>query len=309
MSSPEESSEYRCGFAAIAGRPNAGKSTLLNRLVGEKIAIVASRPQTTRTQIQGVLTLDHAQIIFVDTPGIHRSDTYFNRRMMMAVREALDAPDVRLFVADVSRGLDQGEEQALDTLRRAQAQMPKPSILVLNKIDLIEDKRTLLPLIEKYQAVHPFEEFVPVSARHGDGTEQLLRAILKYLPKGPAMFPPDYLTDQPERYIAAEMIRERILALTRQEVPHAVAVRVDGWEDKPALTRIRASITVERPGQKAIVIGSKGASLKRIGTESRQHIEAFLGRKVFLELFVNVKPGWRTNEGFVNELDWRTNLQ
>jgi GTP-binding protein Era len=298
--------EHVCGFAAIAGRPNAGKSTLLNALVGEKVAIVASRPQTTRTQIQGVLTEPAGQIVFVDTPGIHRSDSYFNRRMMTAVREALDSPDVRLYVADASRAPDAEEWQALDALRRAQSSEPKPSILVANKIDLLDDKRLLLPTIEAFQKQHAFDEFVPVSALKRDGLEELKATIRKHLPAGPALFPADYLTDQPERYLAAEMIREQILKLTHDEIPHSVAVKVEQWESKPNLTRVEATVTVERPGQKAIVIGAKGQMLKRIGTAARQQIEALVGTKVFLQLFVNVKENWRTNEAFVNELDWRT---
>lgn len=295
-----------CGFAAIVGRPNAGKSTLLNALVGEKVAIVADKPQTTRTSIQGVLTLPEGQIVFVDTPGIHRSDSYFNRRMMSSVREALDAPDVRVYIVDASREPDEEEWQALDALKRAHRTMERPSILVLNKIDLVDDKRALLPLIEKFKEQHEFDEYLPISASKGEGLESVKEAILKHLPEGEPLFPADYLTDQPERYIAAEMIREQILNETRDEVPHAVAVKVDKWEEKAALTRITAVITVEREGQKAIVIGAKGQTLKRIGTNARLEIEPFLGRKVFLELFVKVKPKWRTDEGFVNELDWRS---
>lgn len=298
--------EHCCGFAAIAGRPNAGKSTLLNALVGEKVAIVAARPQTTRTRIQGVLTEPDAQMVFVDTPGIHRSDSYFNRRMMTAVREALDSPDVRLYVVDVSRAPGEEEWQALDTLRRAHAAEPKPSILVMNKIDLLDDKRQLLPVIDAFRQRHPFDEFLPVSALRGEGLDDLKAAIRKYLPAGPPLFPEDYLTDQPERYLAAEMIREQILKHTHDEIPHSVAVKVEQWESQPRLTRVHATITVERPGQKAIVIGAGGQMLKRIGAAARQEIESLTGTKVFLQLFVNVKPNWRTNEAFVNELDWRT---
>jgi GTP-binding protein Era len=297
--------EHVCGFAAIAGRPNAGKSTLLNALIGEKVAIVAARPQTTRTQLQGVLTEPEGQIIFVDTPGIHRSDSYFNRRMMTAVREALDAPDVRLYVTDASRAPGVEEWQALDALRRAHSTAPKPSILVVNKIDLVEDKRLLLPVIDAFQQQHSFDEFVPASAVRGDGLDDLKTTIRKHLPAGPALFPPDYLTDQPERYLAAEMIREQILQHTHDEIPHSVAVKVEDWESKPSLTRISAAIIVERAGQKAILIGAKGQMLKRIGTAARQQIEAMTGTKVFLQLFVHVKENWRTNEAFVNELDWR----
>ena len=298
---------YRCGTVAIAGLPNAGKSTLLNALVGEKVAIVAPKPQTTRTAIQGVRTLPEAQIIFIDTPGIHRSDTYLQRRMMGSVRQALDSPDLRLYVTDVTRPLDETEWEALDTLRRAHRDQPRPSILVLNKIDRLDDKRQLLPRMNEFSARHPFEELVPVSALQADGLDELLAAVVRHLPVGEAIFPPDYLTDQPERYLAAEMIREQILLLSREEVPHATAVRVEQWEEKPQLTRIAATIIVERPGQKAILIGQRGQMLKKIGSQARAELEAFFGRKVFLELFVTVKEKWRTNEAFVNQLDWRIN--
>jgi GTP-binding protein Era len=298
--------KFRCGFVAIAGLPNAGKSTLVNALVGEKVAIVANKPQTTRGMVQGVVTTPEAQAIFVDTPGIHRSDSYFNRRMMTAVRQALDGPDIRVYVGDARREPSTEEIQALDTFRRAHRDLPKPSILALNKIDLVDDKRELLPVIARYQEQHPFDEIVPVSALKNSGLDDLMRTVIAALPVGEAIFPPDYLTDQPERYLAAEMIREQILARTRQEVPHAVAVKVEDWEEKPHLTRIAATISVERDGQKAILIGAKGQTLKAIGTAARQEIEAFLGRKVFLELFVQVRPDWRTDEAFVNELDWRS---
>lgn len=297
----------RCGFVAIAGRPNAGKSTLLNALIGEKVAIVADKPQTTRTTVQGVLTLPEGQIIFVDTPGIHRSDSYFNRRMMSSVREALDAPDVRVYIFDASTEPGDEDWQALDSLKRAHRMIERPSLLVLNKIDLVDDKRLILPLIEKFKQQHEFDDYFPVSASEGEGLEGLRNAIVERLPEGPALFPPDYLTDQPERYLAAEMIREQILNVTHDEVPHAVAVNIEKWEEKPKLTHILATITVEREGQKAIVIGAKGQTLKRIGTNARLEIEPFLDRKVFLELFVKVKPKWRTDEAFVNQLDWRTN--
>ena len=247
-------------------------------------------------------------MVFIDTPGIHRSDTYFNRRMMTAVREALDAPDVRLYVADGSRDPDDREWEALSTLVRAHSAHPAPSILVLNKIDRVDDKRALLPRLEKFQAQHGFTESVPVSALRRQGLAELSRAILHHLPQREAILPADYLTDQPERYLAAEMIREQILKEMLQEIPHAVAVKIEEWKDEPHLTRIAANIIVEREGQKGIIIGAKGAMLKRIGTAARGSIEGFLGRKVFLQLFVNVKPRWRETEAFVNELDWPSSV-
>lgn len=297
---------YRSGFVAIAGRPNAGKSTLLNAMVGEKLAIVTSKPQTTRSSVQGVVTTPEAQIVFIDTPGIHRSDNYYNKRMMETIRTAIDAPDVRLFVHDASAKPGAADWEALDTLRRAAKDAPAPAFLVLNKIDQVKDKRNLLPLMDEFRTQWEFDEFVPVSASKGKGLEELKKLIVARLPEAAAIFPEDYLTDQPQRFLAAEMIREKILATTHDEVPHSIAVLIDTWEEKPALTRILATIYVERPGQKGIVIGAGGAMLKQIGTAARHDIEKFLGRKVFLEMFVKVRPKWRESAEFVNGLDWRS---
>lgn len=290
------------GFVSVIGRPNAGKSTLVNELVGSKIAIVADKPQTTRVAVQGVWNSPGAQVVFLDTPGIHRSDTLFNRRMMQEVRSALEERDLLLYLADATRGVGEEDAMAIDMVRKAST----PSFLVLTKIDLISDKRLLLPKIEKYREQFSFEEYIPVSAKTGEGLDVLTTEVVKRLPEGPAYFPPEQLTDQPERFLAAELIREKILLETKQEVPHSIAVVIDTWEDKRALTSIGATIYVERPGQKAIVIGSKGAALKQIGTMARQDIEAMLGRKVFLELFVKVREHWRESPEFLTQLDWRT---
>jgi GTPase len=293
---------FRSGFVSIIGRPNAGKSTLLNMLVGQKVAIVADKPQTTRVSIQGVLTLPDAQIVFLDTPGIHRADTPLNKRMMEAVRAALEQRDLLLFVADAT--LPFGEED-----RRALALAGKtntPAMLLLNKIDLLKDKSRLLALIEQYKSAHEFAEYVPISAAKGDGLEELKKLIVGRLPEGPPYFPPDHITDQPERFLAAELIREKVLLATRQEVPHSVAVMVDRWEETPRITRVYATIRVERPGQKAIVVGSQGAILKRIGTLARQEMERLLGMRIYLDLHVRVEPGWRSRPAFLNALDWRT---
>ncbi len=292
------------GFVSLLGRPNAGKSTLLNAMVGAKLAIVADKPQTTRTTIQGVLTLEDAQIVFVDTPGIHRSNSTFNRRMMETVRSALDGRDVLVFVADASLPFTEADAQAIDLVRKSET----PCILVLNKIDRLANKFRLLPLIERYKVAYDFAEYLPVSAKTGEGLKELKKTIAGRLPEGPAYFPADYITDQPERFLAGEMIREKILAETRQEVPHSVAVLIDQWEDTPRLLRILATIYVEKEGQKGIIIGARGAMLKRVGTLARQDMESFFGRKVHLELFVKVKPGWRENPGFLNEIDWRSML-
>src|SRR5579875_94450 len=299
---------FRSGFVSIIGRPNAGKSTLLNALVGQKVAIVADKPQTTRVSIQGVLTLppaersDGAQIVFLDTPGIHRADTPLNKRMMEAVRAALEERDLLLFVADATLPFGEDDRRALALAVKTKT----PAMLLLNKIDLLKDKSRLLGLIEQYKAAHDFAEYVPISAAKGDGLEELKELIVQRLPEGPAYFPPDHITDQPERFLAADLIREKVLLATRQEVPHSVAVMVDRWEETPRVTRVYATIRVERPGQKAIVIGSGGAMLKRIGSLARREMEGLLGTRVYLDLHVRVEPGWRTRPAFLDALDWRT---
>src|SRR6476620_5671454 len=281
--------DFVSGFVSIIGRPNAGKSTLLNALAGTKVAIVADKPQTTRTAVQGVWNAPGAQVVFLDTPGIHRSDTLFNRRMMQEVRAALEERDLLLYLADATRGVGEEDAMAIDMIRKAST----PSFLVLTKIDAISDKRLLLPRIEQYREKYPFDAYIPISAMTGGGLDVLTAEVVKRMPQGPPYFPPEQVTDQPERFLAAEMIREKILLETKQEVPHSVAVLIDNWEEGKKLTRISATIFVERPGQKAIVIGSKGAALKRIGTLARQDIEQMLGRQIFLELFVRVQENWR----------------
>jgi len=293
---------FRSGFVSLIGRPNTGKSTLLNALVGQKVAIVADKPQTTRTSIQGVLTMPGAQIVFLDTPGIHRADTALNKRLMDAVRAAVEERDLLLLLADASRPLSKDDRQALDLARKAHA----PVVLVLNKIDLVKDKAALLPLIEQYRAAFEFVDYVPISATKGQGLDQLKKVILQHIPEGPEYFPEDHVTDQPERFLAAELIREKILQATRQEVPHSVAVIVDQWEETERLTRIFATIRVEREGQKGIVIGTKGAMLKRIGTLARHEMEKLFGVKIYLDLHVRVQKGWRDKAAFLNALDWRT---
>jgi GTPase len=292
---------HRAGFVSIAGRPNAGKSTLLNALVGEKLAITAHQPQTTRTSIQGVLTSPEAQIVFIDTPGIHMSDTLFNKRMMDEVRRALEDRDLILYVADASKPVTEQDRQAMSVLNHGLR-----ALFVPNKIDRLEDKRLLLPLIQHYMELFPFVDAVPVSARKGEGIDELKRAVKEYLPEGPALFPEDYLTDQPMRFLAAEIVRESILRALREEVPHATAVLIDEWEERPRLTKIAATVHVERPGQKIILIGNKGQMLKKIGSEARQKLERLLGTKVFLSLFVKVKPHWREDPVFLNDIDWRS---
>jgi GTP-binding protein Era len=319
--------KHRAGFVAILGRPNAGKSTLLNSLLGTKLAIVASKPQTTRTSIQGVLTLPEAQIVFVDTPGIHKPTSLLNKHMMESVRAAAEAPDVCLFVIDAHAALPKNEahtmvseedSHALDLAKKAGA----PVIAVFNKIDWVEQKQKLFRLIEEYRKHYDFAAYVPISARRRDGLDVLIEEVVRHLPAGPAIYEDDYLTDQPERYLAAEVIREKILHQTTQEVPHSVAVVIDSWTEEPRyaprpgksnapaqpalpMLRISATIFVERSGQKAIVIGAGGAALKKTGTQARQELERMLGRKVFLELLVKVRAGWREDPRFFTSIDWR----
>jgi len=292
--------KHRAGFVAILGRPNAGKSTLLNALLGTKLAIVAPRPQTTRTAIQGVLKLPGAQIVFVDTPGIHESSTLLNKRMMDQVRASADADVVLLLVDATARPSDE-DAGAVDLVKKTGA----PAIAVFNKIDKLREKAKLLALIERYREMHDFAAYVPISALKGDGVELLQKEILRRIPEGPALYPKDHLTDQPERFLAAEIIREKVLHLTRQEVPHAVAVMIENWEDTGGLVRIAATIYIERPGQKAILIGAGGALLKKIGTLARREIETLVGKKVFLQTFVKVRPNWRQDPEFLAATDWR----
>ncbi|MCX7619091.1 GTPase Era [Tepidiforma sp.] len=287
---------------SILGRPNAGKSTLLNALVGAKLAIVSDRPQTTRTLVQGVWTTTSAQVVFLDTPGIHDADTLYNRWMMESVAEALRDRDLLLLVIDSTRKVSPADERTVELIRKSGA----PALAVFNKVDAVRPKSLLLPLIDQYRQWHSFEEYLPISALTGDGLGELREAILKRMPEGPAWYPADHLTDQPERFLAAEIIREKILHLTREEVPHSVAVTIDAWEDSPKLLRILATVHVERPGQKAIVLGAQGARLKEAGTAARLELEAVLGRKVYLELFVKVSEKWRENPRFLKELDWRS---
>jgi GTPase len=293
--------KHRAGFVTILGRPNAGKSTLLNALLGTKLAIVAAKPQTTRTSIQGVLTLPEAQIVFVDTPGIHKSNTLLNKRMMDTVRAAAGGPDVVLFVIDALAQFTDEDLQAVDLAKKTAA----PVIAVINKVDWLTEKPKVLNLIEKYRTLHDFAAYIPISAKTGDGLDVLRREIIERLPTGPSQYSDDYLTDQPQRFLASEVLREKVLHHTQQEVPHAVAVVIDTWEDTPKLLRIAATIYVERPGQKAILIGAGGAALKKIGTLARKELEHLFDRKIFLQTFVKVRSGWRQDPQFLAAVDWR----
>lgn len=298
----DSETRHVAGFVSILGRPNAGKSTLLNALVGMKLAIVADKPQTTRTSIQGVLTEPGFQIVFLDTPGIHKAGSSIQKRMMDVVRNSLDERDVLLFLVDASVNFRAADREAVALLQSSEA----PAIAVFNKIDLVKEKAKLLPLIEHYQKLHPFAAFVPISAETGEGLAELKQEIVSRLPEGPLYFPEDHLTDQPERFLASELIREKALLLTHEEVPHSVAVLIDKWEENPDITRIFATILVERDGQKRILIGAKGSMLKNIGTMAREEMEKLFARKIYLSLFIKVQPDWREKAAFLNAIDWRT---
>lgn len=303
---------FRSGFVCILGRPNAGKSTLLNALVGEKLAIISPKPQTTRNRIQGIVNVPKskgqsgAQIVLIDTPGVHKPDSSLGRKMMVEVREALEGCDLALLIMDATRKLDQRDEFALQMLKHSPAKVS----LVLNKVDLLKGgKSKLLPLIEEYKKLHPFHDIIPISALKRDGLEILLKQVTASLLAGPPLFPEDQVTDQPTRFMAGEIIRERVLLETEKELPYATTVIVDNFEEGTRLTRIAATIYCEREGQKGILIGKKGQMLKRIGTSARLQIERMLDTKVFLELYVKVQPNWRESRGFVEELDWRRQLE
>jgi len=321
----------RSGFVSILGRPNAGKSTLLNALIGEKIAIVSNKPQTTRNRIQGIVEIparkgkSAAQIVFVDTPGVHRPGSQLDRRMMQEVYEALESRDIVILMVDAGRSIEpplpgrklsaraERESSEDEFVMQLIQKLDCPVFLVLNKIDLVLRSK-LLPLIERFTAMHPFAEVIPVSATKKDGLDTLLAKLVEYLPKGERYFPKDQFTDQPERFLVAELIRERILLETGEEVPYASAVVVERFEEpepgkKSPLTRISAVIYCERSGQKAILIGKGGIKLKSIGSAARKEIESLLGTRVYLELHVIVEENWRESRYFVDSLDWRKQLE
>jgi GTPase len=324
----------RSGFVSILGRPNAGKSTLLNALIGEKIAIVSNKPQTTRNRIQGIVEVparkgkNAAQIVFVDTPGVHRPGTQLDRRMMQEVYEALESRDIVILMVDASRHSEpppEGKKTARMEREISEdafvmqliQKLDCPVFLVINKIDLVLRSK-LLPVIERFSALHPFAEVIPMSATKKDGLDTLLAKLVEYLPKGERYFPKEQFTDQPERFMVAELIRERILLETGEEVPYSSAVVVERFEEpepvakgskKLPLTRISAVIYCERSGQKAILIGKGGSKLKSIGAAARKEIESLLGTRVYLELHVVVEENWRESRGFVDSLDWRKQLE
>lgn len=296
---PHPSTETRSGFVAFVGRPNAGKSTLLNHLVGEKIAAVSNKPQTTRTRIQGIITDARGQIVFVDTPGVHKPGYRLNKRMMQAVLDAIDSVDVVILLRDASVSTGNGDRFVLDLVKQA----GKKTFLVMNKIDRVRKKDDLLKLIDEYRAEYDFAEFFPISALKGDNTEALASKIFEYLPVGPPLFEEDALTDQTERVLVAEFIREKLLRDLKAELPFVVAVAVEKWEQREnGVVAIACVILVERQSQRAIVLGKGGERLKAMATSARADIEEMLDQRVFLELFVKVEPHWRDNERILDML-------
>ncbi len=295
---------FRSGYVAIIGRPNSGKSTLVNSLVGRKVSIVTSKPQTTRNRIQGLLNLPDAQIVLLDTPGLHRGGSALDRRMTQEITEALDGIDVLSLVVDATQRFGRDDEAALRWTKRFDG----PVFLLLNKIDRIE-KPKLLPLMDFYSKQRDFAEIYPISGLKSRGLEELSRGWISRLPENPPFFPPDQYTDQPERFLAAEIIREKAIRATREEIPYAIAVFTENFEESDKLIRIRATLHVEREGQKGILIGKAGAMMKKIGSEARHELETLLGAKVFLELIVKVLPNWREDPAVIRRLDWRRQLE
>jgi len=287
----------KSGFVSIIGRPNSGKSTLLNRLVGEKVSIVTDKPQTTRRVVRGIVTCPEGQITFLDTPGIHKPIHRMNESMMKSVREAMADVDLILLIVDASAAFGRGDEFTLELLKPVSTK----KFLLLNKIDRIE-KNKLLPLIERYSRLGDFDEVIPISALTGEHVEQMLKEVFKHLNEGPMFYPADQISDQPEKALAAEMIREKLIVLTEEEMPYSTAVVIDRFEEGDAIHRIFATIFVERESQKAIVIGRSGQKLKEVGTAARRDMESFFGRKIFLELHVKVKRNWRDDEETLRDL-------
>ena len=291
---------FRSGYVSLVGRPNVGKSTLMNTILGEKVAIVTPKPQTTRNRINGIKTLPHAQIIFIDTPGIHKPRQRLGEAMNRIAFEALEEVDIVLFMVEPEAPRS-GDLFVLERIR----QVDKPVFLLINKLDTVK-KNAILPVIEAYSKLYPFKEIIPLSALKTSGIDVLLETVVKYIPEGPKLYPDDIVTDQMERFMAAEIIREKIMEATQEEVPYSSAVEIQQWQERDdGVVFIQANIYIERDGQKGIIIGNKGARLKSIGTKARQDIEGLLGTRVFLELWVKIKKDWRSDEYTLRELGFR----
>ncbi|GIN96323.1 GTPase Era [Siminovitchia terrae] len=294
--------EFKSGFISIIGRPNVGKSTFLNRVIGQKIAIMSDKPQTTRNKVQGVLTTDEAQMVFIDTPGIHKPKHKLGDFMIKLAINTFREVDLILFMINAEEGYGRGDEFIIEQLKNVQT----PVFLVINKIDQVHPDQ-LLVLIEQYKEMYPFKEVIPISALEGNNVERLIQQIQEYLPEGPQYYPSDQVTDHPERFIVSELIREKALHLTREEVPHSIAVVIDQMkkEDNKELIHVMATIVVERDSQKGIVIGKQGKMLKEIGQRARKDIENLLGSKVFLELWVKVQKDWRNKATHLRDFGFR----
>jgi GTP-binding protein Era len=290
----------KSGTVALVGRPNAGKSTLMNRLLEEKVAIVSDKPQTTRHRIVGILSNDRGQMVFYDTPGIHKPLHRLNRQMVRYALDAMTDADVVCLLVDVSQKYGSGDAYMMDLAGKTE----RPRVLLLNKVDRVK-KPELLPVIQRYAASGLFQEIVPVSAAQGDNCDRLLDVLWNLLPEGEPMFDPELLTIHPERFLVAERIREKVLELTTEELPFSTAVMVERWEEEAEkdLVLIYASILVDRPGQKKIVVGRQGQMIKAIGTAARHDLEDFLGRRVYLDLNVRLEPGWREDKAVLASLD------
>lgn len=298
----KDSNKFKSGFISIIGRPNVGKSTFLNRVVGQKIAIMSDKPQTTRNKVQGVVTTDESQLIFIDTPGIHKPKHKLGDFMVKAARNTLKEVDVIMFMVNANEPIGGGDRFIIDLLQNTKT----PVFLVINKIDLVHPD-DLLTTITSYTEVYDFAEVVPLSALNGNNVERLMETLTKYLPEGPKYYPDDQVTDHPERFIISELIREKVLHLTREEIPHSVAVVIEkiDRDETRGMVDVAATIVVDRDSQKGIVIGKKGALLKEIGTKARHDIEMLLGSKVFLELWVKVQKDWRNKPGQLREFGFR----
>jgi GTP-binding protein Era len=296
----------RFGVIAIVGRPNAGKSTLLNRILGQKVSIVSNKPQTTRNRIVGILNDERGQLAFLDTPGVHKPLHRLNVRMMDHVRSALSEADVVVLIVDATEPFGKGDQYVLEMLRAEKQSNPEAKLFaLLNKIDLLK-KHKLLPLLEQYHGFGIFDELVPISAATGDGIEELKTLLFKNVEEAPARYPTEDYTTQPERFLASELVREKVLHHTTEELPYTTAVNVDRFEEdeESGMISIWATIFVERDSQKGIIVGKQGSMIKRIGTEARTELETILGVKVFLDLHVTSHPGWREDERFLGELEW-----
>lgn len=292
---------FKSGFISIIGRPNVGKSTFLNKVIGQKISIMSDKAQTTRNKIQGVLTKDDSQMIFIDTPGIHKPKHRLGDFMMKVAENTLNEVDAVLFMINADEGFGKGDQFIIDRLK----QVKSPVFLIINKIDLVTPEK-LLEIIDEYKDKGDFEEIIPISALQGNNVNHLLNELLKHLPDGPQYYPADQVTDHPERFVITELIREKALHLTREEVPHSIAVAMENMETrKDGVILVQATIITERSSQKGIIIGKQGSMLKNIGQQARKDIETLLGSKVYLELWVKVKKDWRNRQSQLHELGFR----